>query len=173
MLQSASLAPSLQVIPFLKTYVNLPGAVAFTVIYSNMSNRMPQSQVFYTLLSVFLTFFGMFALFLYPNRGFLHPHIAADNLAAMLPGSFSAPISIFRNWTFALFYLMAEMWGSVVVSILFWGLANQICTVKEVLPPPHAPSPCNHAWFGPGLGTLSGRSYRRQAINRIVLNDGG
>jgi|EP00670_Eutreptiella_braarudii_P005887 AAA family ATP:ADP antiporter len=120
-----------EVIPFLKTYVNLPGAVAFTVIYSNMSNRMPQSQVFYTLLSVFLTFFGMFALFLYPNRGFLHPHIAADNLAAMLPGSFSAPISIFRNWTFALFYLMAEMWGSVVVSILFWGLANQICTVKE------------------------------------------
>lgn len=26
---------------------------------------------------------------------------------------------------------MAELWGSVVVSVLFWGFANQITTVKE------------------------------------------
>jgi ATP:ADP antiporter, AAA family len=120
-----------EVIPFLKTYVNLPGAIAFTVIYSKMSNAMAQSQVFYTLITVFLAFFTAFSFVLYPNQAFLHPHAACDALAAMLPVSFSAPISIVRNWTFALFYLMAEMWGSVVVSILFWGLANQICTVKE------------------------------------------
>ena len=118
-------------IPFLKTYVNLPGAIAFTVIYSKMCNQMEQSQVFYTLLVVFLGFFASFALFLYPNIGFLHPHAFCDALAATLPAGFAAPIAIVRNWTFSLFYLMAEMWGSVVVSILFWGLANQICTVKE------------------------------------------
>jgi ATP/ADP translocase len=26
---------------------------------------------------------------------------------------------------------MAELWGSVVVSVLFWGFANQITTVEE------------------------------------------
>jgi AAA family ATP:ADP antiporter len=26
---------------------------------------------------------------------------------------------------------MAELWGSVVVSVLFWGFANQITTVDE------------------------------------------
>ena len=39
------------------------------------------------------------------------------------------PIAILRNWTFCLFYVMAELWGSVVVSLLFWGFANQVCWV--------------------------------------------
>ena len=29
-----------EIIPFLKTYVQLPGAIAFTVVYSKMSNMM-------------------------------------------------------------------------------------------------------------------------------------
>jgi len=38
----------------------------------------------------------------------------------------AAPIAILRNWSFCLFYVMAELWGSVVVSLLFWGFANQV-----------------------------------------------
>lgn len=34
---------------------------------------------------------------------------------------FAGPIAILRNWTFCMFYVMAELWGSVVVSVLFWG----------------------------------------------------
>ena len=26
---------------------------------------------------------------------------------------------------------MAELWGTVVVSLLFWGLANHVCSVEE------------------------------------------
>ena len=44
---------------------------------------------------------------------------------------FAGPIAIIRNWTYCLFYVMAELWGSVVVSVLFWGFANQITTVDE------------------------------------------
>ena len=47
---------------------------------------------------------------------------------------FAGPISILRNWTFCLFYVMAELWGSVVVSLLFWGFANQVCTSVRQLP---------------------------------------
>ena len=42
---------------------------------------------------------------------------------------FAGPIAILRNWTFCLFYVMAELWGSVVVSLLFWGFANQVCNL--------------------------------------------
>ena len=52
-------------------------------------------------------------------------------LTAALPAGFSAPIAIIRNWTFAVFYTMAELWGSVVVSLLFWGFANEVTSVKE------------------------------------------
>lgn len=43
----------------------------------------------------------------------------------------AGPIAILRNWTYCLFYVMAELWGSVVVSVLFWGFANTITTVDE------------------------------------------
>lgn len=84
------------------------------------------SKVFYTLITPFLAFFASFAFLIYPNRAALHPNAAADHLQKILPSSFNALISIFRNWTYALFYTMAELWGSVVVSLLFWGFANEV-----------------------------------------------
>ena len=120
-----------EIIPFLKTYVNLPGAVLFTIAFSSMNNRMSPNAVFYSCLGPFLAFFGLFATTIYPNTGVLHPHLFADKMAAFLPSGFAAPIAIFRNWSFSLFYLAAELWGSVVVSVLFWGLANRVMTVQE------------------------------------------
>jgi AAA family ATP:ADP antiporter len=54
-----------------------------------------------------------------------------ENLLEQAGPRFAGPIAILRNWTFCLFYVMAELWGSVVVSVLFWGFANQITTVEE------------------------------------------
>jgi AAA family ATP:ADP antiporter len=120
-----------EIIPFLKTYVNLPAAIGFTLIYSRMCNSMPQAQVFYAIIIPFLSFFATFGGIIYPNRAYFHPDGAADFLSKMLPKFFLPLIAIFRNWTYALFYVMAELWGSVVVSVLFWGFANEIATVQE------------------------------------------
>ena len=38
---------------------------------------------------------------------------------------------LLQNWTYALFYTLANLWGSVVVSLLFWGFANEITTIDE------------------------------------------
>lgn len=54
-----------------------------------------------------------------------------EQLLEQAGARFAGPIAIIRNWTFCLFYVMAELWGSVVVSVLFWGFANQITTVEE------------------------------------------
>jgi len=120
-----------EVIPFIKTYVNLPAAIAFTGMYASLTNKMEQKDVFYTCVWPFLAFFSIFAVFIYPNRAILHPNAFCDMLAAALPGGFSAPLAIIRNWSFAVFYVMAEMWGSVVASLLFWGFANEVTTVDE------------------------------------------
>jgi hypothetical protein len=50
-----------EIIPFLKTYVNLPSAIGFTILYSFLSNRMSADKVFYLIITAFLTFFGGFA----------------------------------------------------------------------------------------------------------------
>eukprot|EP01041_Mallomonas_annulata_P002001 gene2001-3892_t len=120
-----------EIIPFLKTYVNLPSAILFTLLYSSMCNRMSQANVFYSILGPFLAFFGSFAAFIYPNRHILHPVASANWLATVLPSFMLPLVSIFRNWTYAVFYVMAELWGSVVISLLFWGFSNEVATVQE------------------------------------------
>jgi len=120
-----------EVIPFLKTYVTLPSAISFTVLYSKMTDRMSQKNVFQTIVVSFLAFFATFAFVLYPLSGVIHPHALCDWLLTALPAGFSAPIAILRNWTYAMFYVLAEMWGSVVVSLLFWGFANSVTSLEE------------------------------------------
>ncbi|XP_002974477.2 ADP,ATP carrier protein 2, chloroplastic [Selaginella moellendorffii] len=122
---------SAEIIPFLKTWVNLPMAIGFMVIYTKLSNVLSREALFYACILPFIGFFGSFAFLLYPLRDILHPTALADHLLSVLGPRFLGPIAIFRNWTFVLFYVMAELWGSVVVSVLFWGFANQITTVDE------------------------------------------
>mmetsp|Transcript_26599 Transcript_26599/g.57881 ORF Transcript_26599/g.57881 Transcript_26599/m.57881 type:complete len:589 (-) Transcript_26599:115-1881(-) len=120
-----------EVIPFLKTWVNLPMAIGFMIGYSKLVNVLSTETLFYVVIAPFLAFFASFAFILYPNRDWLHPNELADKLMAMGGERAMGPVSILRNWTYCLFYVMAELWGSVVVSVLFWGFSNQIIAVEE------------------------------------------
>lgn len=120
-----------ETIPFLKTWVNLPMAIGFAILYAKMSNVLSSEGLFYACIIPFIVFFGAFATIIYPMRDILHPTALCQQLLATVGTRFSGPISILQNWTYCLFYVMAELWGSVVVSVLFWGFANQITTVEE------------------------------------------
>lgn len=120
-----------EIIPFLKTWVNLPMAIGFTILYTKLANVLNNEQLFYCCIIPFILFFGSFAFLIYPLRDVLHPTAWAENALETMGPRFAGPIAIVRNWTYCLFYVMAELWGSVVVSVLFWGFANQITTVDE------------------------------------------
>ncbi|XP_065865754.1 plastidic ATP/ADP-transporter [Euphorbia lathyris] len=122
---------SAEIIPFLKTWVNLPLAIGFMLLYNQLSNVLSKQALFYTVIVPFIAFFGAFGFLLYPLSNHLHPQAFADKLLNVLGPRFLGPIAIMRIWSFCLFYVMAELWGSVVISVLFWGLANQITTVDE------------------------------------------
>ncbi|KAK1281710.1 hypothetical protein QJS10_CPB22g01029 [Acorus calamus] len=122
---------SAEIIPFLKTWVNLPMAVGFMLLYTKLSNVLSKEALFYTVIVPFIAFFGAFGFLLYPLSGVIHPTALADRLLGALGPSFLGPVAILRIWSFCLFYVMAELWGSVVISVLFWGFANQITTVEE------------------------------------------
>ncbi|KAG6430009.1 hypothetical protein SASPL_108068 [Salvia splendens] len=122
---------SAEIIPFLKTWVNLPMAIGFMLLYTKMSNVLSKQALFYTTILPFIGFFGAFGFVLYPLSKYFHPTALADNLLNVLGPRFLGPLAILRIWSFCLFYVMAELWGSVVVSVLFWGFANQITTVDE------------------------------------------
>ena len=117
---------SAEIIPFLKTWVNLPMAIGFMLLYTKLSNVLSKQALFYTVMLPFIAFFGAFGFVLYPLNGYFHPTALADKLLAALGPRFLGPLAILRIWSFCLFYVMAELWGSVVVSVLFWGFANQV-----------------------------------------------
>lgn len=120
-----------EAIPFLKVWGVLPFAIIFMIIYSKLSNIFSKQKLFYSTILFFIAYFSVFALLLYPNRDTLHPTEMADRLQAFLPSGLSGLIALFRNWTYAIFYIMSELWGSVAISLLFWGFANDITKVGE------------------------------------------
>lgn len=120
-----------EAIPFLKVWGVLPFAVLFMIIYSKLSNKLSKQALFYTTITPFVVFFAAFAFIIYPLRDYLHPTDLADKLQTILPDGFKGLVAIFRNWTYSLFYIMAELWGSVALSLLFWGFANDTTKISE------------------------------------------
>ncbi len=120
-----------EAIPFIKVWAILPAVFLMTFLYTRICNKLNREKVFYTLTTIFLAFFFLFAFVLYPMRESLHPHEFCDRLQESLPLGFRGFIAIFRNWTYTAFYIMAEMWSTIMMSVLFWGFANEVTSVKD------------------------------------------
>lgn len=120
-----------ETIPFLKVWAMLPMAIFLTYVLSKLSNKFGREKVFYLMIGLFLVFYFIFTFFLYPIRDVLHPIQTTDMLATLLPAGFKGFLAIFRNWTLTAFYVMSELWGTIVLSVLFWGFANEVSTVQE------------------------------------------
>lgn len=120
-----------EVIPFIKVWVMFPSAILMTFLFTRLTNKLTQEKVFYVMVSIFLVYFFIFAFFLYPARGYLHLDSFADRMQNVMPAGCKGFIAMFRNWTFTTFYVMSELWGSIVIFLLFWGFANQVTRLNE------------------------------------------
>ena len=120
-----------EAIPFLKVWGTVPAAIVFMLIFTKLSNTFSKEKLFYVSLLPFLVFFALFPTVIYPNKDILHPTTSADALMKILPQGLNGLVACYRNWSYALFYIMAELWGSVALSLLFWGFANDITKVTE------------------------------------------
>lgn len=120
-----------EVIPFIKFWFMFPGSVLMAYLYTRLANRLSREWVFYIIGGGFIAYFALFAMVLYPNKGFFHPHQLADSIQASLPLGLKGLVAAFRNWTFTTFYVMSELWSSIIVSMLLWGFTNQITRLGE------------------------------------------
>ncbi|KAK9837115.1 hypothetical protein WJX81_003871 [Elliptochloris bilobata] len=166
------------VIPFLTVYAVWPASFVFLVLYSFATQRFSRSTLFNIVICTFMLWFALFGV-LYPLHETVHFHGLAETVLLRLPAGMAGAVGMVRNWMFTTFYVAAELWGDVVLSLLFWGLANEMTTIKE--------APLLYPLFGIGANvgqTLSGKllsvfsssaapslSYARQlqAIMLVVL----
>lgn len=122
-------ASGAETILFLKTWGVVPAAIIFMLVYSKLSNMLSKEALFYTTITPFIVFFGLFALVIYPLKDALHPD--TSYLVSIAPEGLRGLIAVYGNWTYSIFYILAELWGSVVLSLMFWGFANDITRVTE------------------------------------------
>lgn len=156
-------ASGAEAIPFIKVWAIVPMAFLMTFIFTRVSNRFSRTGVFYVMMGVFMAFFILFATVLYPFRDHLHPNAFADQLQAQLPMGFKGCIAMVRNWTLTLFYVMSEMWSTIIMTVLFWGFANEVTSVKD--------AKRFYALFGIGAncsGILSG--LVSEALSKRIFN---
>lgn len=123
----------IEILPFLKIGAVLPGAILLTYIFTLLISRFTREQVFYTILTGFLIYFALFMCVLYPNHASLQLDTIADFLQTYIfsgEGS-KGLIAAIRHLNLTVFYVLCEMWSAVVLSMLFWGFANEVTKVEE------------------------------------------
>jgi len=120
-----------EAIPFLKVWAMLPTAIIFVFLFTRLSNKFNRENIFYIMTSIFISFFLLFTFYFYPYRDTMYLNKTADFLQSILPQGFRGFVAIIRYWMFSLFYVMAESWSNIMVSVMLWGFANDVTSVKE------------------------------------------
>jgi AAA family ATP:ADP antiporter len=124
-------ASGAEAINFLKFWGVTPTSILFVILYAKLSNVLSKENLFYTCIVPFIAFFGAFAFIIYPNKDLLHPSVeTVEALQQSIP-ALRFIFALWGAWSYSIFYIMAEMWGSVVVSLLFWQFANEITRTNE------------------------------------------
>lgn len=115
-----------EAISFLKLWLVLPSAVLLTVLYVKLSNKFNIEQLFTILVSCFVCCFAIFAFVIYPNQEDFH--MAEDKvilLSSSLP-NFKWFIRLLGRWSYVVVYILAELWGAMVINLMFWQFVNHL-----------------------------------------------
>jgi AAA family ATP:ADP antiporter len=106
-------------------------AVLFMILYTKAANIFKREGLFYATALPFLLFFGLFPYCIYPFVDSIHMSLETIQKYQTLYPNVKWIVPLVGNWTYTLFYILSELWGSAVLSLLFWQFANSITPVKE------------------------------------------
>jgi AAA family ATP:ADP antiporter len=120
-----------EVIPFMKVWGMLPGVFIAAWVFTRLRRIFRKETVFYIIITSFIAYFLLFAFYLYPNSELLHLEKLGNWMSSVLPAGFQGFIALVRNWTFTSFYVISELWAVIVLSLLYWGFANDFTHVSE------------------------------------------
>lgn len=110
----------------------LPAATGFIALYSKLSSSLEKRSLFFTTCIPFFAFFFFYDVFLYPNRDIIQPSLeTVSKLLGAKGGAMDILSRIFSNWTSALYFVVAELYSSVSVGILFWQFANDVVPIDQ------------------------------------------
>ena len=120
-----------EAIAFIKLFCIPPCAILFMLLYTKLSDRLKNEHLYYATLCFFVSFFILFTFVLYPLNAWIHPNPETVKYFQKLFPSCFWLFSIWGIWSYALFYVFAELWSSFILTLLFWQFVNQITSLGE------------------------------------------
>ncbi len=120
-----------ETISFLKFWGVLPASFIITIIYVKLTNIIKKEYIFYIIILSFLSFFFVFAFIIFPNFELFHADKSTINRFFVLMPHFKWFILLLSNWSFSLFYIITELWSSVIFALLFWQFINSVTNVEQ------------------------------------------
>lgn len=119
-----------EILPFLKIYLVGPSMIFIIYCYMKLGRKVN----IYKRLNIVLIYFLLVVIFFYylaiPNLELLKLDKISNFLTTKIP-----PLKhlweLIRFWPLSLLYIHGEAWSSIVLSVSFWGLANEIITFEQ------------------------------------------
>ncbi|MBX9889989.1 MAG: NTP/NDP exchange transporter [Amoebophilaceae bacterium] len=120
-----------EVIPIVKGYLIFPISIGIFMLYTYLNNHLKQSTLFYATILTFLGFILLYGFVLYPNAAKISPNATADWLNNYSNGKYIHFIAVLRHWIHVLFFITAELWGQIVIMVLYWTFVNNLYKINE------------------------------------------
>ncbi|MFO1130184.1 MAG: Npt1/Npt2 family nucleotide transporter [Rickettsiales bacterium] len=113
-----------EIISFVKIFVEIPVGILFAIFYTKLSNHISTEVIFKIIVGIFIFYFGIFAIYLFPN----YKTLQLINIPIL--DNFKWITMLYKNWVIVIFYVAAEMWP-IIICLFFWQLANRITTSED------------------------------------------
>ena len=86
------------------------------------------------MIGGFISFYVVFVFILYPLKHVIAPTSLVHSLTDPVTGvskRFHPAIYALEEWPLGLFYVVSELWASVVCQLVFWQLANEVTSLTH------------------------------------------
>ena len=116
-----------EVILVLRGVVALPGLFFVSVLYSKATNVFSRRSIFNFIIYLYMATFFIFAFIALPYSEYT---VVADfsKILCYLRQLGSHWALVYKYWVNSIYYILTELWGTFVMSVIFWGFCNDIST---------------------------------------------
>ena len=115
-------------IPYFELFGTFPASILLTWVISRLMRFFSLRFVFSSTMLFFLTFFIVFAFWIYPHRQEIQAVL--ESQLGQLIGLTQFKV-IFTHWPDLVFYIMSELWKVALLSVIFWGFLNQHLSLEQ------------------------------------------
>lgn len=110
-----------QAVSYLKIFGIMPAAIIFTWMTTKVITKYGQKKALQMMIAFFALSFGFLTLFIFPNR---------EYLTFNFQPTFEL-VSLLNNWDITLFYIFSEMWSSIILNVLCWGIVIETTHLSQ------------------------------------------